>query len=61
MTNPCYGCEHRSRACWGVCEVYKNWKAEYEAGKERAKHGAEAADFKRKMVMKTKRKLRIER
>lgn len=37
MNAPCKNCPDRHEACWGHCEKYKAWKAEYQKEQEAVK------------------------
>lgn len=45
MRNPCKNCEKRSPACWGSCEEYIAWKAEWDNGKAKAKEEMLVIDY----------------
>ena len=44
---PCNGCERRIVGCHGLCNEYKDWKKDYEAGKEKPK---ETPEFPRSVL-----------
>lgn len=45
MGFPCKNCERRHPACWGDCEVYRQYRKHYDETKDEMHRKMEARDF----------------
>lgn len=56
MRVPCKGCEFRRPGCHASCELYKDFRAAYDAGREAARKHSESDSFLIRGMYKKKSK-----